>query len=142
MPLSSPLRLPLRLGLSALRHWRGVVLGPELRTAVAVVTGGWTQSGGIVTAPGTTGTDNITFALSGPTVAGRFYQVLVPNNMPANGFYLDFGSGTGSQVGALSSATQRIVLTCTAPGTVIRIGRWAGAASGTMGPLSVREILS
>lgn len=74
-----------------------LVPGPELRTATATVNGGWTESGGIVTAPGTTGTtDNVAFVLSSPTVAGRFYEVVVPNNMPANGFYLDFGTGTGS----------------------------------------------
>lgn len=142
--LRSPLRPPLSSPLSSpLARRRGkATLGPELVTSTAVVYGGWTESGGVVTAPGTSGAaDNVTFALSTPTVAGRFYQVLVPNNMPSNGFYLDFGSGTGSQVGALSAANQSVVLTCTAPGTIIRVGRWAGSVSGTMGPLSVREIL-
>lgn len=115
--------------------------GPELRTAAATVNGGWPESGGIVTAPGTGGTtDNVTFALSSPTVAGRFYEVLIPNNMPGGSFYVDFGSGTGSQVGALGSSTQRIILTCTASGSVIRVGRWTGSPTGTIGPISVREI--
>lgn len=115
--------------------------GPELRTAAATLNGLWTESGGIVTASGSAGpTDNVTFGLSSPTVAGRFYEVVAPNNMPASGFYLDFGTGTGSQVGALSALTERIILTCTAPGSIIRVGRWVGTPTGTIGPISVREL--
>lgn len=119
---------------------KGLVLGPELRTATAVVLGSWTQSGGVVTAPGSAGVDSASFTLSSPTVVGRFYEVLIPNNMPSDAFFVDFGSGTGSRVNSLSASTQRIILTCTAPGTVIRVGRWSGSPTGTIGPISVREL--
>jgi len=144
----TPAGLDQNVGLALdISKWGGKTLAQvlagqaELRAAGAgTLSGGWTESGGVVTAPGTSGSDNVTFPLLTPTIAGRRYEVTVPNNMPANGFYLDFGSGTGSQVGGLSASTQRVILTCTAPGSVIRVGRWAGAVSGQMGPISVKEI--
>ena len=119
---------------------KGLVLGPELRTASATIVGSWTQISGVVTAAGSATTDNVSFTLSANTVAGRFYEVTIPNTMPGGSFYVDFGSGTGSQIGALGASTQRLILTCTAPGSVIRIGRWTGSPSGTIGPISVREL--
>lgn len=114
---------------------------PELRAAGAgTPSGGWSENAGVVTAPGTNGQDNVTFPLVTPTVAGRRYLVTIPNTMPASGFYADFGSGTGSQVGNFSSNVQQTILTCTAPGSIIRIGRWAGSPSGSIGPISVKEI--
>jgi hypothetical protein len=116
---------------------------PELRAAGAgTTTGGWTESGGIVTAPGTAVSGDVTFPLTGATVVGRLYRISIPNTMSKNGFYANFGSGTGSQVGGLSSDFSSVILTCTAPGTVIRVGRWSGAVPGSIGPLSVKEIPS
>jgi len=115
---------------------------PELRAAGAgTAMGGWTESGGIVTASGTaSGAESANWALTGATVVGRRYRISIPNTIPANGFYADFGTGTGSQVGYLSSDFSSVILTCTAPGTVIRVGRWSGVVSGSIGPLSVKEI--
>jgi hypothetical protein len=117
---------------------KGLVLGSELRTATAVVSGAWTQTNGVVSAAGTAG--SVSFTLSANTVAGRFYEVAIPNNVSGGSFYIDFGGSTGSQIGALGAATQRIILTCTAPGSVIRVGYWLGTPSGTIGPISVKEL--
>jgi hypothetical protein len=115
-------------------------IGADFITATIVDNGAWTHSGATVTAGGTSGaTDSVSYTLSTPTIAGRYYVVTCPNTMPANGFYLDFGSGTGSQVGALSSTNSEVILTCTSAGTVLRVGRWSGSPSGTIGPITVKE---
>jgi hypothetical protein len=112
----------------------------ELVTNTAVDAGGWTHSGRTVIASGSAGSDSVSFTLAAPTAAGRRYLVSIPNNMPTSAFYADFGSGTGSQVGSLQSNITQVILTCTSPGTVIRIGRWSGSPTGTVGPISVKEI--
>lgn len=115
---------------------------PELRdtSSAGTVTGSWTESGGVVTAPGSSGLDNVTFPLTTPTVVGRHYEVLIPNTLPGGGFYVDFGSGSGSQVGNLGLSVQRIILTCTVSTSVVRVGRWSSTPTGTIGPISVKEI--
>jgi len=118
-----------------------VKLGPDLNLGTATESGSWTESGGVVTAPGSSGSDNVSFDLSEATEPNAHYLVDIPNTMPASGFYVDFGGGTGSQVGTLSSTTTSLILTCTSAGTVLRVGRWAGSPSGTIGPITVKKII-
>lgn len=119
-------------------------LGPELNTGVVnTISGSWTQSGGIITAPGSNGADSVSFNLAATFPTQRRFLVLCPNTMPLLGFFLDFGPGTSaSQIGGLSSSTTSVIMTSQTDVSVIRAGRWAGTPTGTIGPLSVREIVT
>ena len=115
-------------------------IGPELVTTTAVENGGWTVSETTVTAPGTTGgTDNVVFTLSTPLEVGKVYEVATPNDMTANGFYVDTAGGS-AQFGGLGSSDAAVILVCTGATSSLRVGRWAGSPSGTIGPISIREI--
>jgi len=114
--------------------------GPELVTTTAVENGGWTVSGTTVTAPGTSGgTDNVVFTLSTPLEVGKVYEVAVPNDLPASGFFVDTAGGS-AQFGGLGSSDTTVVLQCTGATSSLRIGRWSGSPSGTIGPISVRQV--
>jgi len=117
-------------------------LGPELLTGAATNVGSWTHSGLTVTAPGSGGADRVEWTLASGTGTGRQFLVSCPNTMPSSGFFLDFGTGTGSQAGNLDSGTSSVIMTTTANGTILRVGRWSGSPTGTIGPLSVREIIT
>lgn len=111
-----------------------------LMTTTAVANGGWTVSGLTVTATGTSGsTDNVVFTLAKPLVVGKTYAVGVPNTLPVGGFYLDTAGGS-AQFGGLGSTTSVVYVTCTASTSSLRIGRWVGSPSGTIGPISVFEV--
>jgi len=114
--------------------------GIELLTGTATENGSWTESGGVVTAPGSNGADNVEFDLTSSVTAGFYYLVKIPNNMPASAFYVDFGSAGGGLVDGLSSSHSTVIIRPTGTSSVLRVGRGGGSPSGTIGPISVQEL--
>jgi len=79
------------------------------------------------------------FTLSTPLEVGKVYEVAVPNDLPASGFFVDTVGGS-AQFGGLGSTDTTVILKCTGATSSLRIGRWSGSPSGTIGPISVRQV--
>lgn len=117
--------------------------GADTNTSVIdLITGSWTALDGVVTADGSVGTQIVSFDLSEVYIPGVAYEVEIPNTMPAGSFFVDAGPGGGSQAGALGGGGVAVAtLTPTSANQVVRVGRWSGGPSGTMGPITVRPLL-
>jgi len=114
--------------------------GGELNTqSVSVINGSWTDSSGLVIASGSAGGDSVIYNLSEPTVIGQTYRVFIPNTMPVDGFFVDFGSGTDTQIGALDFSNTFVDLTPSASSQIIRVGRWSGSPVGNIGPVFIQR---
>ena len=121
---------------------RGIpMLDNNILSSTWTQSGGWTVTDGIVTAEGSIGADYCQNTLLTPTAAGATYLA----NLTActlSSFYLDFGSGTGTQIGNITTFPTKVVMSGgPAPGTIFRIGRWSGAVYGTAGPFVLRKII-
>lgn len=120
---------------------KGLALGVEVNTGnVNTILGDWTQTGGVVTASGTITASAISFTLSTPTVIGNSYLITIPSNISGGTWYIDLGPSTSaSQIGTLSNPG-KVVLLANNVSSVIRVGRWAGSPTGTIGTISVKQI--
>ena len=115
---------------------------PDKLTTTNTPEGGWTYDTGTqtVTASGTAGTDRVSITLDATLTADVWYEVAIPNTMPAGAFFVDFGSGA-TQVGGLASTDDNVIIKATAgTETQVRIGRWSGSPTGTVGPITFKEI--
>jgi hypothetical protein len=130
------MRLDKRLGLTP---------GSNLATTLNSAPGSWTYNAGVVTASGTAGaSDFVEINLSQTIAVGESCIVTVPNTMPTSGFYVNLLSAadttSSNQAGNLSASATQVIVTATAASTQLRVGRWAGSPSGTMGPFTVRKL--